>query len=259
MSELHISLVQANLVWENPEENLKLFSEKMKAIPSDTDVVVLPEMFTTGFSMSPEKFAEKESGKSVKWLKEMAAKLDCVLTGSIIIEDNQNYYNRLFWVQPDGNYQTYDKRHLFSLAGEEKHYSPGNQRLVVEWKGFKIMPLICYDLRFPVWSRNDLAYDLLLYVANWPERRAFYWKQLLIARAIENQSYVIGVNRVGNDGNMVSHSGDSVCLNPLGESVATAKPSKEEILHVTLSKGTVSRVRETFNFLNDKDEFEVKI
>tara|TARA_R110002050_G_scaffold195593_1_gene330420 strand:- start:9136 stop:9915 length:780 start_codon:yes stop_codon:yes gene_type:complete len=257
MSELHISLIQANLVWENPDENLKMFSEKLNAIPAHTDVVILPEMFTTGFSMQPEKFAETELGRSVAWMKEMAAKNDCVITGSLIIKEANSYFNRLFWMQPDGNYKTYDKRHLFSLAGEEKHYSPGKERIIVTWKGFKIMPLVCYDLRFPVWSRNDLDYDLLFYVANWPERRAFYWTQLLIARAIENQAYVIGVNRVGNDGNNIYHSGDSVCLDPLGAKVGTTASGKEDTINVTLSQGSISRVRETFHFLNDKDVFAI--
>ena len=257
MSELHVSFIQTNLHWENPKANLKMFDEKIDSIPNDTDLIVLPEMFSTGFSMNPSSLAETESGITVNWLKAAAKRKNCVVTGSLIISENQNFYNRLFWVRPDGSFDAYNKRHLFSLAGEENYYAPGKDRLVVDLKGFKIMPLICYDLRFPVWSRNDLNYDVLLYVANWPERRAFFWKQLLIARAIENQSYVIGVNRVGNDGNDIFHSGDSTCLNPLGESVATAKPGTEEIVNVVINNDKINEVRNRFMFLNDKDEFKL--
>ncbi len=259
MEQLNVSMIQADLHWENPEANLEMFAQLIDEVPSNTDLVVLPEMFSTGFSMEPEKWAETESGASVHWLKSMTQKTNAVVTGSLIIEDDGKYYNRLFWMRPDGSYESYDKRHLFSLAGEEKHYSPGSKRLVVELNGFKIMPLVCYDLRFPVWSRNDLNYDVLLYVANWPERRAYYWKQLLIARAIENQAYVIGVNRVGDDGNGVYHSGDSICLDALGAEAQKAESGKAEIIHMTLSKDSLNRVRNTFRFLNDKDDFEIVI
>jgi predicted amidohydrolase len=259
MSELHVSLIQTSLHWENPEANLAMFTKKLDQISPATDVVVLPEMFTTGFSMSPENLAEPENGRTLQWMKEMAQKHDIALTGSVIIQEGKHYFNRLFWVYPDGMYHAYDKRHLFSLAGEEKKYRPGENRLVVQYKGFTFLPLICYDLRFPVWSRNDLGYDVLLYVANWPERRAYYWNQLLIARAIENQSYVIGVNRVGDDGNGIFHSGDSQCLDPLGQTVGRAESGKEEILEVVLSRKTIHEVRETFRFLDDRDEFHVVI
>ena len=259
MNELKVSFIQANLHWENKSANLKMFDDKVDSILNDTDLIVLPEMFSTGFSMMPSAFAETESGTSVKWLKATAKRKNCVVTGSLIISENKKFYNRLFWVKPDGSYKTYNKRHLFSLVGEENFYTPGTDRLVIDLKGFKIMPLICYDLRFPVWSRNNLDYDVLLYVANWPERRAFFWKQLLIARAIENQSYVIGVKRVGNDGNNISHSGDSTCLDPLGESVATARPGIEEVVNVVISKDKINQVRERFTFLNDKDDFKLLI
>lgn len=257
MSTLHVSFIQTNLAWENPTANLAMFSEKIKAISEQTDLIILPEMFTTGFSMTPEKWAEKEAGISVQWMQKMANEKNCVITGSLIIEEDGNYFNRLFWVSPNGSFKTYNKRHLFSLAGEENHYTAGNERVIVELKGFKIMPLICYDLRFPVWSRNDVGYDLALYVANWPERRAFYWSQLLVARAIENQTYVIGVNRVGKDGNAIYHSGDSVCLDPLGGMIAEAKSGTDEVVTVTLSKNTIERVRSNFKFLNDMDDFTV--
>lgn len=259
MSNLNVSFIQASLTWENPDENLDMFTALIDQVTDEVDLIVLPEMFSTGFSMAPEKLAETEQDSCVEWMKTMAKNKNCVLTGSLIIKDQGKYYNRLFWVSSDGSYQTYNKRHLFSLAGEENHYTQGTERLVVELKGFKIMPLICYDLRFPVWSRNDVNYDVLLYVANWPERRAFYWKQLLIARAIENQSYVIGVNRVGEDGNGISHIGDSVCLDPLGKQIASATPGEPEIVSVVLSKDTVNRVRDKFRFLDDKDDYIINV
>jgi predicted amidohydrolase len=259
MSELHVSFIQTDLVWENPKSNLDNLAQKIALVPENTDLIILPEMFSTGFSMQPSQLAQTETGSSVSWLKGMAKKTEAVVTGSLIIEEEGKFYNRLFWVKPDGTYQTYNKRHLFTLAGEQHQYEKGTVRLIVNLKGFKIMPLVCYDLRFPVWSRNDVAYDLLIYVANWPERRAYYWKQLLIARAIENQSYVIGVNRVGIDGNAVFHSGDSVCVDPLGKKLLEVENGREEVVSITLSKDTVSRVRDTFQFLNDQDDFEITI
>ena len=257
MSSLRISMVQTSLYWENPKSNLEMLSAKLASIERVTDLIVLPEMFNTGFSMKPEQLAEPMNGPSMNWLKLKAKEFDCVVTGSLIIQENQNYYNRLIWMRPDGSFDHYDKRHLFSLAGEENHYTAGSNRLVVELKGFRIMPLICYDLRFPVWSRNDLGYDLAIYVANWPERRSFFWSQLLIARAIENQTFVIGVNRVGTDGNGVSHTGDSICLGPLGNSIAKAKPSKEEIVSLEITKSEIESVQKKFKFLNDRDSFKI--
>ena len=257
MSKLKVSYIQADLIWENPIANIKLFTDEIEKVPEGTDLIILPEMFSTGFSMKPEKLAEKEDGPSLSWMKEMAQNRNCVVTGSLIIESENQYFNRLFWVLPNGEYQTYDKRHLFSLANEQNFYSAGNKSLIIDLKGFKIMPLICYDLRFPVWSRNTHDYDVLIYVANWPERRSYFWKQLLIARAIENQSYVIGVNRVGNDGNDVFHSGDSICLDPLGQPVVQSRSGKSEVVNFTLSKDSVKRVREKFQFLNDKDDFRI--
>ena len=257
MNTLHVSFIQADLHWENPEANRKMFTQYISEITNEVDLIILPEMFSTGFSMQPERLAETENGETVHWMKLMASSTKAVVTGSLIIKEEGNFYNRLFWVQPDGTYQTYNKRHLFSLVGEENHYAQGEDRLIVNLKGFKIMPLICYDLRFPVWSRNNVNYDVVFYVANWPERRAFYWNQLLIARAIENQSFVIGVNRVGNDGNTVYHSGNSVCLDPLGQEIATAELGKSQVVNVVLSKDSLNRVREKFKFLNDQDTFEV--
>lgn len=257
METIKVCYIQTNLHWEDIDENLEMFTDKLDAISNDVDLLILPEMFSTGFSMAPEKWSEREEGKALTWMKEAASAKGCVVTGSVIIQENENYFNRLFWVQPDQTYQSYNKRHLFTFAGEDAHYTSGTERLIVDLKGFKIMPLICYDLRFPVWSRNDVNYDLAIYVANWPERRSYYWKQLLIARAIENQAYVIGVNRVGDDGNDIYHSGDSVCLDPLGGMVYSSKPGIEEIACFEIEKKVIQTVREKFNFLNDQDSFQI--
>jgi omega-amidase len=259
MSKLKICLVQTSLFWEDREANLNMFTQKIREINSEPDLIVLPEMFASGFTMNPKKNAEDVSGPSVLWLKETARTNNCVITGSLVIEEKGRFYNRLFWMKPDGSYDCYNKRHLFSLAGEGDHYESGNERIIVHLKGFKIIPLICYDLRFPVWSRNDVGYDLAIYVANWPERRSFFWRQLLIARAIENQAFVIGVNRVGNDGNGVYHSGDSICLGPLGNEIATSVPGKEHILEVVITKEEIESTQNKFKFLNDRDDFEVVI
>lgn len=257
MGKLNVCLVQTQLHWENKLANIEMFTRKLSNVPVGTDLVVLPEMFTTGFSMSPELFSETMDGEGISWMRKTANKLNCVITGSLIIEENKKYFNRLIWMRPDGTFSHYDKRHLFSLAGEENHYSAGSKRLLVEIKGFKVMPLICYDLRFPVWSRNDLDYDIALYVANWPERRSYFWKQLLISRAIENQSFIIGVNRVGKDGNEIQHSGDSVCLGPLGNTMIELESEAEELVTVVLTKSELNSVREKFKFLNDRDSFSV--
>lgn len=257
MSRLKISLIQTSLHWEDVEANLKMFTNIFEGIKSDPDLIVLPEMFTTGFTMKPELHAENDQGPGLNWLKNQAQLKNAVITGSIVFEEGGKYFNRLFWVSPNGTFDVYDKRHLFSLAGEENHYQAGNKRLVVELKGFKIMPLICYDLRFPVWSRNDLDYDVAIYVANWPERRSFFWKQLLVARAIENQAYVLGVNRVGDDGNGIYHSGDSVCLGPLGNEVNSAIPGNQEVLNVEIAMDELKSVRQKFRFLEDRDQFEI--
>ncbi len=257
MQDLRITLVQTALHWEKAAENRKHFDELLLGLkPGSTDLVVLPEMFSTGFSMQPYVLAETMEGPTVIWMLQKAVELRAVITGSIIINDKGHYYNRLIWMRPDGTHATYDKRHLFSLAGEEKYYTAGKDRLIVELNGWRICPLVCYDLRFPVWSRNRKEYNLLLYVANWPERRSYAWKQLLIARAIENQSYVAAVNRIGNDGNQVSHSGDSAIIDPLGE-VTFTQAHEPFIQTFTLSHAHLTEVRDKFRFLDDGDEFEV--
>ncbi len=248
----------------NKEKNLQMFSQKISDISETTDLIVLPEMFTTGFSMSPENFSEPMSGPTVKWMTEKAKEKNCVITGSFICEEYGNYFNRLVWMKPDGTYNTYDKRHLFRMANEDSHYTEGKNTIIVELKGWKICPLICYDLRFPVWSRQkaesrkqEYEYDILIYVANWPERRVHPWKTLLMARAIENQCYVVGLNRVGDDGNKIEHSGDSAVINAKGEIISATKPNKESTETATISFDELEKFRKMFPAILDADNFEI--
>lgn len=253
--DLKVVLVQPNLVWENPKANRDKLEKLM--IGQSGDLFVLPEMFATGFSMNPSAFSETEDSASVSWMKVMAKEKEAAIVGSLIIEENSNYYNRLLFIYPDGTYITYNKRHLFTLAGEEKYYAQGQDSIVVEYKGWKIKPLVCYDLRFPVWARNTEDYDLLLYVANWPAKRSHAWSSLLTARAIENQSYVIGVNRVGEDGNGMAHNGKSVAIDALGEDLLIFKDGEEAAKPILLSSEDLKEVRERFRFLQDADEFKI--
>jgi omega-amidase len=253
--QLNISLIQPDIVWEDKQANFAQYEKLISGIEAKKEIVVLPEMFSTGFSMAPEKLAEPMDGTSVQWMKDMAAKYRCILTGSLIIEEEGNYYNRLLWVQPDGKTGQYDKRHLFAYAEEHEHYAAGTKRLIAQVKGFKICLLICYDLRFPVWARNqNEEYDVLIYVANWPKRRSLAWKTLLQARAIENQSYVIGVNRVGTDAKDIEYSGDSSVFDPLGEPIW--QNTGDVTTHtVTISKEELTEVRSQFPFLKDADKY----
>ena len=264
MSSLAITLIQTNLHWEDKKANLDMFSKKIESIKGKTEVIVLPEMFSTGFSMNPGKLAESMNGETVQWMKKISAENNIILTGSVIIEDEGNYYNRLIWMLPNGQNGHYDKRHRFAFAGEDEKYTAGTKRLIASAKGWKINLQVCYDLRFPVWSRQtppiekDLEdgaeYDLLIYVANWPERRSIAWKTLLVARAIENQCYVVGVNRVGNDGNNIYHCGDSMVVDPLGE-VLYYKRDEEDIATIVLDKTHLQNIREKFPFWKDADRF----
>lgn len=269
MQELAITIIQSELHWENIDKNLEMFSGKIAAVSETTDLVVLPEMFNTGFTMNARKLAEKIPGKTFQWMAQEAKEKKCVITGSCIIEENGNYFNRLIWMPPDGAYKTYDKRHLFRMANEQNYYTAGNKKIIVELKGWKICPLVCYDLRFPVWSRNKKAagdsgrsqpeYDVLIYVANWPERRSHPWKTLLLARAIENQCYAVGVNRVGNDGNNVYHSGDSAVINAKGEVISKTRSKEESVETAKLSWKELEDFRKSFPVVMDADDFEVKI
>lgn len=257
--DIAVTLVQADLLWENPQGNLAVFDAHFKAIANHkSDLVVLPEMFTTGFSMSPEKLAEPMNGLTVEWLKNQAKAINKILVGSVIIKEGGHYYNRLLVVQPNGAVDHYDKKHLFRYAGEDARYSAGDQPLILEINGWKIAFYICYDLRFPVWSRNiDLKYDLAIYIANWPQRRNLHWQTLLKARAIENQAYVIGVNRVGVDGNGINYSGESVCIDPKGESITHITPSQVQIETAVLSKNDLLVYRDNFPAFKDADPFSL--
>lgn len=253
--QLNITLIQPDIVWEDKEANFKQYEACLESITDKKEVVVLPEMFSTGFSMAPERMAEPMDGPSVQWMKNMARKYRCILTGSLIIAENGHYYNRLLWVQPDGVAGYYDKRHLFAYAGENAHYTAGNKRLIARVKGWRICLMVCYDLRFPVWARNQGdEYDVLLYVANWPERRRLAWKTLLQARAIENMSFVAGINRVGDDRNDIHYNGGSAIFGPLGECVADLGDGATTQT-ITLQKETLTKTRSHFPFLADADKF----
>lgn len=261
MSSLTITLIQTQLFWEDKAANLAMLEQKINAIDTATELVVLPEMFSTGFSMKPAQLAETMEGETVSWMKRIAAARKIILTGSVIIEQEGNYYNRLIWMLPNGQYGYYDKRHRFAFAGEDAHYTAGNRRVVAQVNGWRINLLVCYDLRFPVWARQQLQdgapeYDLLLYVANWPQRRSHAWQTLLQARAIENQCYVVGLNRVGNDGNDIYHSGDSMVVDPLGQTLYH-KADAEEVFTITLQKENLDEVRNKFPFWKDGDSFHL--
>jgi len=273
MSTLNISVIQTNLHWENKTANLQMLEEKINSIREKTEIIVLPEMFSTGFSMKPDLLAETMEGETVQWMKRMAAEKKIILTGSVIIKEGGNYFNRLIWMLPNGQHGVYDKRHLFAYAKEDGHYSAGTKRLIASAKGWKINLLVCYDLRFPVWARQfspptplhgaergvtapEPEYDILIYVANWPERRIHAWKTLLQARAIENQCYVVGVNRVGKDGNDIYYSGESMIVDPMGEVLYTKK-DEEDIFTMSLDKMHLETIREKLPFLKDADGFRI--
>ena len=282
MSTLTISGIQANLHWEDRKANLQLFEEKIHSISQPTEIVVLPEMFSTGFSMRPEILAETMEGETVQWMKKIAASKKIILTGSMIISEpavngETEYYNRLIWMLPNGKCGVYDKRHLFAYGDEHQHYSPGSKRLIASVKGWKINLLVCYDLRFPVWSRQspplplerglgvadyersvggEVEYDLLICVANWPERRSIAWRTLLAARAIENQCYVVGVNRVGDDGNNIHYAGGSMVVDPQGLILYSIQ-DEEDVFTITLEKSHLDEIRKKFPFWKDADNFNL--
>jgi predicted amidohydrolase len=255
---MKVALLQTNIVWENKQANLQYCTDKINALPDDVRLVALPEMFSTGFSMQPAKLAETENGATLKWLCETAIRQAVAITGSMIIEENGNYFNRLFFVFPDGSYKKYDKRHLFLMSEEPRHYAAGNQRLIVEYEGWRICPLVCYDLRFPVWSRNyGDVYDLLLYVANWSASRINAWDALLPARAIENHCYAVGVNRCGEDGAGIAHSGHSQVVDYKGTVIATAGQSGNTLI-AALSLEKLNSFRVKFPVGKDADAFVLK-
>ncbi len=266
MQPLSIGILQTSLFWEDRTQNLRTIGDKLAALPSSIHLTILPEMFSTGFSMNPSRFAETMEGSTIQWMKKIAAEKKTILAGSTMIEEAGAYYNRLVWMLPNGKFGQYDKRHLFGYAGEDQHYSTGKKRLIASVNGWRINLQICYDLRFPVWARQQSTldeqgkltpeYDVLVYVANWPTRRAAAWKTLLRARAIENQCYVIGVNRIGVDGNGVDHSGDSAIIDPTGEIIHSCN-DRDELFTGTLDPSLLSEARERFPFLQDADPFMI--
>ncbi|MFY0593857.1 amidohydrolase [Roseivirga sp.] len=252
--DLRLTLIQSDIYWRQPAANLAMFEEKIWEIEGQTDIIVLPEMFQTGFTMEYEGVSEPMNLTTFKWMRQMSAQTKAVVTGSYIVREKGHVYNRLIWMQPDGEYKSYDKRHLFRMADEHDYFAEGTDQLIVEWKGWKICPLICYDLRFPVWSRNvNLAYDLVLYVANWPAVRVSAWDALLKARAIENVSYAIGLNRVGSDGNDIPYNGHSGAYSFKGDTLAFS--DKEEIITINLSKDELDAFRAKFPAQLDADAF----
>ena len=257
MKALRLTTIQSSLHWEDIPANLEMFDQKLQALSGKTDIVVLPEMFTTGFSMEAKKLAESMDGSTIDWMLKQSKTIKSVILGSFIAVENGNYYNRLIVAFPEGDYKIYDKRHLFSLAGEHLTFTAGNELLVFEWKGWKICPLICYDLRFPVWSRNTDLYDLLIYTANWPDRRRQAWKALLAARAVENQSYTVGVNRVGNDGTGFSYAGDTSVIDYNGNVLYRASDT-EGVFTIELFLEKQIEFRNRLQFLPDRDVFEIK-
>lgn len=263
MPSLTFTIIQTKLHWEDKAANLTMLEEKINKIDQKTEIIILPEMFSTGFSMKPAQLAEGMDGETIAWMKRVSAQKRIILTGSLIIRQDDQYVNRLVWMLPNGQMGCYDKHHLFAYANEHEHYTAGNKRLIASVKGWRINLLICYDLRFPVWSRQsphgsdekkELEYDVLIYVANWPEKRSHMWKTLLQARAIENQSFCIGVNRVGNDGDGLYYSGDSMVVNPLGE-VLYQKAHEEDVYTITLQKEELETIREKMPFWKDADPF----
>jgi predicted amidohydrolase len=253
---MKIALIQTTLAWEDSMENRSHLVQKINGFMEEVDLIVLPEMFSSGFTMNPKAVAETMQGETVSWLQHLAKAKNCAITGSLVIEEKGNYYNRLVFVFPNGDIKTYDKRHLFSLAGEDKCYTAGTEKLIVEYKGFRICPLVCYDLRFPVFSRNVENYDVLLYVANWPKPRVNAWDILLKARAVENMCYAIGVNRIGADNNNLEYVGHSQAVDFLGNYLLEPQET-DGIFIVSLDKEKLMETRSRLAFLDDKDNFEI--
>ena len=256
--ELKIAFIQTDLVWENREQNRENFKEKIESISEKVDLIILPEMFTTAFTMNAKDHAETMQGETVVWMQDIAKTHITAIVGSIIIYEDNNYYNRLIFVHPEGTIEYYNKRHTFAYAGEDKVYTAGKDKLIVDYKGWKLLPLVCYDLRFPVWARNVDNYDVLFYVANWPKPRVNAWDALLKARAIENMSYCIGVNRIGVDNEENEYVGHSAVYDVLGNILTPIKPNKEQIEIVLLQKTHIDYYRNKLGFLNDRDAFTVQ-
>ena len=264
MQDLKLTLIQSDLHWEDIGANLAMFEEKIWRIGTSTDVIVLPEMFTTGFTMNAVRMGEFMNMRTTKWMKQIADQTGALVLGSFIVNVHNRFFNRLVWMEPGGNFKTYDKRHLFRMSNEHKSYATGESLLIGSWKGWKICPLICYDLRFPVWSRNrydattrKLSYDVLIYVANWPTARIDAWDTLLKARAIENLSYVVGVNRVGQDDNGIEYNGHSAVISPKGEPIFTIE-GIESVRTLTLNANSLEAFRDNFPTWLDADDFSIE-
>jgi predicted amidohydrolase len=260
MTTLRIALLQPDIHWKGPEKNRAMFDELLAAHAGKADVFVLPEMFTTGFVPDPASVAEEFHGPTFEWMKNSAARFGCAIAGSIVVSENEKYFNRFIWMNPDGSHYSYDKRHLFSLGNENLAYSAGKEQVIFEYKGWKIKPLICYDLRFPVWARNsftqgEFGYDILLLTANWPASRKLHWRQLILARAIENQCYVVGVNRRGKDGNGWQYAGGSTLATPDGKWLPEIESCDDDVIIVELSKTELTQYRRAFPFAQDWDGF----
>ena len=264
---MRISIVQSELHWEDPVANRSMFTEKLNTLRQSTDLVVLPEMFSTGFTNNTESLAESMDGPTMEWMRGIAQDLDAAVTGSFICEEEGSFFNRLVFMRPGGHFDFYDKKHLFSLSKENEHFSAGRKRLTVFWRGWNICPMICYDLRFPAWIRNTSGnfvsghnpyYDLLLFVANWPNKRGHHWKTLLTARAIENQAFVVGINIAGTDGNGFEYSGDSTVIDYSGHSLAQISEGRSDIITIELSLQDLHDYRKQLPFLADADVFEFK-
>lgn len=264
MQNLTITFIQSHLHWQQIDANLAMFEEKIWQIKEQTDLIILPEMFSTGFTMEAQPLAEPMNSKTFRWMKQMAAQTKAVITGSFIVREGQQFYNRLIWMRPDGSYSFYDKRHLFRMAAEEKIYTPGKSILIEELNGWKICPLICYDLRFPCWGRNKVtedgcqAFDLLIFIANWPAVRINAWDILLQARAIENLAYVAGVNRTGNDGIGIAYNGHSAIISPKGDHQFLAGEA-EDIFTINLNYEELASFRKKFPAYLDADAVEIKM
>ena len=262
MPNFNLAYIQADLQWEDKEANFKHFSQLLEQVTPGTDLILLPETFTTAFPVDPKKYAEKEDGKTMQWLQNQAQKKDSVICATFPLEKDGHYYNSLVWMRPDGSYELYFKRHTFTMGGEDKLVERGEKQLIVELKGWKIKPMVCYDIRFPVWARNRYEngvyeYDLGFYLANFPDSRMNVWNTLLQARAIENQAYWIGVNRVGEDNDGLHYSGESQVVNARGEVISKAEPYQETVLHCTLEIDPLLHFRKKFPLGPDWDEFEI--
>ncbi|MFT6210071.1 MAG: putative amidohydrolase [Bacteroidia bacterium] len=261
MRDLRITICQQPLAWEDKQTNLQFWEEKLRPLKGQTDLIVFPEMFTTGFTMNVLELAESMDGPTITWIRDLSEEIGATITGSVIIEEDGKFYNRMLWANPDGSFTWYDKRHLFSFANEDRFFTAGSERKIIEKDDWKFMPQVCYDLRFPVFSRNLKSdrYDVLIYVANWPAARSSAWRSLLVARAHENQCYVIGVNRVGTDGKGIEYDGSSLVVSPKGDILSSFDKGEEAIETISLSRTDLDNFCAKFRPLDDADEFNVKL